>query len=474
MKFKEDTMNTKILSLILCAVFMFSGYAIAEFENFNEARKKKIELIDKKIKRIEKSIDKITDDIRGKHKLIKINPQSKVKGDRQIKILTDQKNSQLKKKGELEKELDTVNGKNKKKAFKFIKKNLWKLFLTYRTLFRDLKGKLDEDPPPKDPDLEKKKLDAELKVFKLRTLILKAAAELEYTEQEIEDLEKNWQVVRNIRERPIRSTARLIGPSVAIAGGIIVGTVMGTEDKPVSDTYVNISTIIGTVENVKTDKNGKFKSKEPIPSYKQILMLTTPGRKEKIERKIKIVTADELDFPQRPPEFIEPGKEFTVEGNYPNSEYVVEKYGESYFIPEARSVSKNGDVAITTLNVPFDIETGSGKWILTDAIGRTHRFISSIYKTLRAKVDQSALKSGEISEGEYVLDFGKELANQNLLIKIDVTGYIRLLGRDRPRPFRTDANGHAIIKFRVRAKRTPVPGKKFPFSISHKIYRPNR
>ena len=359
-------------------------------------------------------------------------------------------------------------GGGKDAAFEFIKDNLVEKYQSLKldALAKSNKAKTVKGQWKLTLKKDAKKLAQEAE--ELKELIIDAAKELGWSPKKLFDLSKELtfspKVEKHFSVGAHVPPAKLIAPPVAIAGGIITGSVRGTDDEPAPDINVGVGTIHGVVTNVKTDESGKFESKVPVGE--SIIVLTAVGLEEEIKR--QIVPPHKLDFPPGPPEFIQPGQQYTVEGNYPNSEYTVETYGESYLIPDARSISKNGDVAITTLTVPSTIEPGKGKWILKDIFGKTHTFKSCTYHILRAKVDQNKLTSGQKTPGQYGMNFGKEMANQKLWVKIEVSGAIKLLGQSL-RPFYTDANGHAVINFRVKGKKVP-PNVEIPYSISHTIY----
>ncbi|MCP5052144.1 MAG: carboxypeptidase regulatory-like domain-containing protein, partial [bacterium] len=262
---------------------------------------------------------------------------------------------------------------------------------------------------------------------------------------------------------------KIITPPVAIAGGTIIGTVTNPNNQPVPGTYVSCtSTLTGTVENIKTDEKGRFKFKVPA---RELIMIAAVGLSTKIKR--KIVPADKLDFPEKPSEFIEPGKDCTLLGNYPVSEYNEEENGRSHVIPEARTISKDGKKALTTLTAPPNLFPGAGTWRLTDTGGETHRFQCNIYRVTSARIDNRNLHSGQNADVDYEFDFGEKMANREVMIEPKITGPIQLIGQRGRRSVRIADAGHATFTFTVRARRV-VPGKKIQFTIKVVISNPGR
>jgi hypothetical protein len=258
---------------------------------------------------------------------------------------------------------------------------------------------------------------------------------------------------------------KIVFPTTAISGGTITGTVTFPEyDKPLPGIYVSTGT--GGIPE-KTDDGGGFELDVPAGSSLTVTTVGLPGKTE-----AKIIPEDELDFPLSPPEFIKPGKFYTIIGNYPIIKYRAGEYGESYRNPDARSVSRDGSKAITMLVAPIGTSLGKGKWIMTDARGINREFESYIYN-VRSGINKKDLESGQKADAEYNFDFGRTMAGRTLWIQIKTTGAVNLLGRPGLRPFTTDSYGRAKVKFKVRAI-TGSGGARLPFSIKHTIYTSRR
>ena len=103
-------MNFKILSITLSAVFILSSYALADFENFNKARGKKIAILKAEIEALDQEWEKLEDSVSHKETLKKANPQNKSVLEEKINELEDQIAQKLEEIKKKEKELDIVKG----------------------------------------------------------------------------------------------------------------------------------------------------------------------------------------------------------------------------------------------------------------------------------------------------------------------------------------------------------------------------
>ncbi len=256
--------------------------------------------------------------------------------------------------------------------------------------------------------------------------------------------------------------SRLFCPPVAIAGGRVLGSVIGPDGKALADVNVYITTKEGVVSTVKTGEMGTFELEVP-----QSEVIDTGLAEGKTLAKMKTVSPAEVKFPPRPPQFVQAGTAFTVSGNYAGCQYVVQRTATKYSLPEARTLSRDGSKAATTMPVDYNIQPGKGKWIMPDKFDEEDisTYDGHVYRVVYAKLDQRRLSSGQKTRAEYKFEFGKDMADQTLWVDILASGPVSILGEKGLRPIRFDEDGEAELEFKVKATAV-APGARIPFVIT--------
>lgn len=223
---------------------------------------------------------------------------------------------------------------------------------------------------------------------------------------------------------------RIVAPQRAFAGGQLIGMVIDAQGAPVGQASVQVSsTLSGAVFDAESGDDGSFAVDVPekddddddenieIGIYGMATALT-----------VGLITSTPQDVNLAPPSFVERGRDIEIVGDWPQVVFepgtAAAPTAESVELPVGRTISADGQDALTTYYASPMLPIGSGRLVLTDPEGESWPTQTHVYGVVSASLDQEELSSGQETEFVYEFDFG-EGEEREVPITIDIEGPIR-------------------------------------------------
>ena len=309
--------------------------------------------------------------------------------------------------------------------------------------------------------------------------------------------------------------SRVISPEVAFVGGTISGAVVGPSGEPVANAAVQLVTNSGADSLVQTDDKGNFIAQIPAEES-QLVELLVAG--VELISKMSVVQAIPERIVSTPPPFVQPGSKISLDGNFPEvalrepvaaipseidpsripgsegepsgvgrpparrreprssipsmtgnpTELAEASQGmemSEQLLPVGRAVSADGTQAVTTYQMPADLQSFQTQTVLTDSYGNEQEFSTSIFRIVSASIDQEKLRNGQSAEFQYVFAFGPG-PEREVLITITTSGPIHYERAGQAQRLHVGPDGRATFVDTVKAQQGSPAGTPFTIDIA--------
>lgn len=244
--------------------------------------------------------------------------------------------------------------------------------------------------------------------------------------------------------------------------------VVGRNREPLAGVPVKIKQG-GQETVVATDENGAFLIQAPEQGTIELEIDRTPvegkslpvGGPEPIKSTIQIVPAMETD--KEPPSFGEPGGLMTLPEDIQEA-----RLGEKA-LPVLKTVTRAGKT-LSSIPIPRDMPEGPSPLELTDPAGKQRSAPLTVYQVVAGRLDQHALMSGGVSNGEFLVCVGGAAEKSHKVrAQITAVGPVHFKGKGArgkrfEETYTVESNGLLRIPFQIQAEKGSPTG--IPFSLN--------
>ena len=262
---------------------------------------------------------------------------------------------------------------------------------------------------------------------------------------------------------------RIVAPHRAFAGGQLVGTVIDPQGEPVAQAPVRISsTLSGVVIEVETGNDGTFTAEVPDveeDENDESLEIGIVGLVTALS--IGLIHSLPNGVPLEPPDYTESGREIEIVGDWPEIVFEpgteIAPTGEPVEVPVGRTISPDGQAALTTYYALPTLPVGPSTVAITGTNGETWRTPTHVYAIVSASIDQEELSRGQETEFAYEFDFG-EGEERYVPITIQIEGPIRFEQNGLEQLMTVSRSGRATYSGTIQAIQGSPTG--IPFEIN--------
>jgi hypothetical protein len=261
--------------------------------------------------------------------------------------------------------------------------------------------------------------------------------------------------------QPPASTMPAIGRMVHApevpAGALHRGVVVDEAGKPMAGARVQIVEG-GKMSVVKTDASGVFEVQTRQPGRIDLAL-------EGTDRRSRIDVLKPKEFASGASRFVQAGDISSVPGVFSQA-----RLGE-HGLAVATTLLRNGQ-GFSTYMVPIDLDEGTNSLALVDQNGNSSEQPVFVYRILGGRIDNPNLISGQTTQGEFIVCFGKALpVRQKVRATISGRGFIKFLGEGAKgqvvtREISVAGEGAVRIPFQIQATKGAGPGVPFFINLS--------
>ncbi|MFQ5776548.1 MAG: FecR domain-containing protein [Terriglobia bacterium] len=183
--------------------------------------------------------------------------------------------------------------------------------------------------------------------------------------------------------------------------------------------------------------------------------------------RVKIAVVKELKPDKKLPEFSQRGSLVHVRGKVQSA-----RLGDTP-APVVRTVTRAGRT-ISSVAIPRDLPEGPNSLELEDAAGKRRSEPLLVYEVLGGRLDQRALQSGQVTQGEFLVCVGVSgERRQRVRARIGAIGPVRFRGKGGKgkkfeQTFTVERSGLLRIPFGIQAEKG-APGVGIPFTLTLRL-----
>ena len=255
--------------------------------------------------------------------------------------------------------------------------------------------------------------------------------------------------------------ASVLVPQLMFPGGRIEGVVVSSDDRPVAGAGIIAGTVTGEEKKLRSDRDGRFVYLVPERAAEVAFRLAAARNEQPAAVLVPAKPAGSAPPPATGPgPYVKPGDHVDVP--YELERVTLEQGSSSHEAPVAKAVSSDGFRAVSAFAIPGRAEPGPLHWRLDQPGGGSKSGSSRVYHIKEARIDDSKLRSGQIADFAFDLDFGPGLAGRKVCASVNVSGPVDLV--KPPAECRIGTAGTGKVQGKVQA-RLVARGTPIPFSI---------
>ncbi len=251
-------------------------------------------------------------------------------------------------------------------------------------------------------------------------------------------------------------------------GATHTARLVGTGDAPLAGVLVRIRQG-GAETSVETDEAGGFTvtAEAPGPIELEVsrgggaLPHSPFGELEPLRASIQVV--DKIKEKPTVPAYSQRGTLVTLGEDVQSA-----RVGDQA-VPVVRTVTRSGRT-LSSLVVPRDLPEGGQSLDTVDSAGKQRRRPLGVYEVLAGRLDQHALTSGAVTQGEFLVCVGADGGGEKVHARIVAVGPVRFQGRGAKgkqfeQTFAAETSGLLRIPFQIQAEKG-APGVGIPFTLT--------